>query len=66
MEQPTEGGRYLRDTKTDALIRLKNTEAAQADVTPPSAEGEDQGDLSNDTSADTNTAAPAAKTRKGA
>lgn len=65
MDQPTEGGRYLRDPKTDALIRLTNTEALEADVQPPPAEGEDQGDLSTDTSADTNTAAIAAKTRKG-
>ncbi|QXH25136.1 hypothetical protein RCWATERBOI_45 [Rhodobacter phage RcWaterboi] len=65
MTQPTEGGSYLRDPETGALIRLTNTEALEADVMPPPEEGEDQGALSTDTSSDTNTAAPAAQTRKG-
>jgi len=65
MEQPTEGGSYLRDPETGALIRLTNTEALEADVKPPPAEGEEQGALSTDTSADTNTAAVAAKPSKG-
>jgi len=65
MEQPTEGGSYLRDPETGALSRLTNTEAPEADVTPPSAAGEEQGALSTETSADTKTAAVAAKPSKG-
>ncbi len=64
MEQPTEGGRYLRDPETGALNRVEEDDAP-ASETPPSAAGEDQGDLSTDAAADTIPAAPAAKTRKG-
>lgn len=65
MNQPTHGGRWLRNPETGAVTR-ENTEALEADAKPPAAEGEDQGDLSTDTSADTNTdAAPAAKKAKG-
>ena len=65
MDQPTEGGRYLRDPETGALTRVEGDDAP-ASETPPSAAEEVPGDLSTETVADTNTAAPAAKTRKGA
>lgn len=65
MKTPIHGGRWLRDPETGA-VTLENTEALEADVKPPAAEGEAPGTLSTDTSADTNTyAAPAAKKAKG-
>lgn len=65
MMQPTAGGSYLRDPETGALSRNTDTEALEADATPPSAAEEVPGDLSTETVADTNTAATAAPTRKG-
>lgn len=65
MNQPHHGGRWLRDPNTGAVTKDQNTEALEAVAKPPAAEGEDMGSLSTDTSADTITAAPAAKKAKG-
>lgn len=65
MNQPTHGGRWLRDPETGAVTREENTEALEAAVKPPTAEGEEPGALSTDTSADTNTPAPIAAKTKG-
>lgn len=63
MNQPTHGGRWLRDPETGAVIREENTEAIEADVKPPTAGGEALGTLSTDTSADLSTPTPKPKGR---